>query len=588
MARWQADGSDDLMSLLRACDPGENIDLDLGALRAKVDAAIAAQSVDASADVANVTDVETEASVTPLKTRRNTAGPEVIAIAARRRWLPPMAAAASVAAVVAVGVGVFAQSIPGGPGLPGLPGRSPLLPAASQMSVEGASTRLDLIEKDVTFEASGLSDEGGKATVFTYAKNSKPTTQDVSKLANSLGLGGDVKKVGDAYLVAGMSGASLRVSIDPLASLVFANPAVAVPDCIPVAKNPNETGAPGTTVAPSSPSAGIPLETPTVLPTNPGGTSPGTSPSDTTPTSPSPTSPTSPPSPTYTPSPEPTYWPTTPPSTGTMAPPIKPADPGIAIPNPAATSERAEHLSAVIPAGGAGAGAAGFAQAVSIKTVNPKDDATTPLATTTPSAPAPSQAGNVLSQTKTPVPPAEVNVGEGATKLNVVTTPECVPQPAPSRAQAVAEVVKVAQALGATVTTAQATVISNAGVTTLSVPVTINGQQTATTWQATVTAKGVSSVRGQLGSQEKLGTYKVVSQAEAVKRLNDAKYGPLDVMGVAGAPVSGKVDIVSASLSSSSVKQADGSSLVMPVYNMTDGQGRVWTVLAVDEQKLKD
>ena len=100
-----------------------------------------------------------------------------------------------------------------------------------------------------------------------------------------------------------------------------------------------------------------------------------------------------------------------------------------------------------------------------------------------------------------------------------------------------------------------------------------------------VSETGVASIRANLGKETKIGEYKVISEAQAVQRLNDPKYGPLDVRNQKGLPdkIDGRIDLVSARLISQPVKQKDGSILDMPVYLLTDAQGRVWTVSAVAE-----
>ena len=75
----------------------------------------------------------------------------------------------------------------------------------------------------------------------------------------------------------------------------------------------------------------------------------------------------------------------------------------------------------------------------------------------------------------------------------------------------------------------------------------------------------------------------MISPAQAVKRLNDPKFGPLDVYDPkgAGTKINGKIELVEATLTNAPIKQKNGSILSMPVYQITDTAGRVWTVLAV-------
>ena len=103
---------------------------------------------------------------------------------------------------------------------------------------------------------------------------------------------------------------------------------------------------------------------------------------------------------------------------------------------------------------------------------------------------------------------------------------------------------------------------------------------------------------------QSLGTYPVVSEVEAVERLGDPRFsgavlgrsgqaGPSEGAGPRTVPESGgpiawpveDVTIVSATLTEVRYP-ADGAVLLVPAYDLTDTEGGVWTVMAVDEELL--
>jgi hypothetical protein len=114
-------------------------------------------------------------------------------------------------------------------------------------------------------------------------------------------------------------------------------------------------------------------------------------------------------------------------------------------------------------------------------------------------------------------------------------------------------------------------------------------------------------VRAAGTSGESLGAYPVVSEVEAVARLGDPRFagavlgwsrqgaqdeaGPsaARTMPAPGGPVAWPVEdvtIVSAILTEARYTLSDGSVLLVPAYDLIDDEGRRWTVMAVDEERL--
>lgn len=100
---------------------------------------------------------------------------------------------------------------------------------------------------------------------------------------------------------------------------------------------------------------------------------------------------------------------------------------------------------------------------------------------------------------------------------------------------------------------------------------------------------------------ESLGSYPVVSETEAVERLGDPRFAgavlgsasqearPMTEAPVPGGPIAWPVEdvtIVSARLTEVRYAVADGTELLVPAYDLTDTEGRGWTVMAVDEELL--
>lgn len=108
-------------------------------------------------------------------------------------------------------------------------------------------------------------------------------------------------------------------------------------------------------------------------------------------------------------------------------------------------------------------------------------------------------------------------------------------------------------------------------------------------------------VAGEQGTS--LGSYPVVSEVEAVDRLSDPRFAgavlgsardgrppaPTGTTPVPGGPIVWPVDdvtIVSATLTTARYPLSDGQVLLVPAYDLSDGEGGRWTVLAVDEEHL--
>jgi hypothetical protein len=147
----------------------------------------------------------------------------------------------------------------------------------------------------------------------------------------------------------------------------------------------------------------------------------------------------------------------------------------------------------------------------------------------------------------------------------------------------------------------------------------LDDQQTGVTWNVTLVADGVQSLYGSLAPLVDLGDYPVVGAETAVERLNDPRFAsgyggvmPLARAGVVddaraavevpetagptvpptarpGSPIAWpvqQVTITGARLGLTQVTQADGATLLVPAYELTDDAGSVWSVVAVDEAAL--
>jgi hypothetical protein len=142
----------------------------------------------------------------------------------------------------------------------------------------------------------------------------------------------------------------------------------------------------------------------------------------------------------------------------------------------------------------------------------------------------------------------------------------------------------------------------------------VDGQRIDQAWTVELSSDGMVSASGALAQIIALGDYPVVSEQQAFERLSDPRFGaqmttlPIalrDVPAIAtdewvppteppAAPSAGTsvswpvndVAIVEARLGLARQWQPDGSVLVVPAYEFTDGDGGTWSVIAVAEAKL--
>lgn len=145
----------------------------------------------------------------------------------------------------------------------------------------------------------------------------------------------------------------------------------------------------------------------------------------------------------------------------------------------------------------------------------------------------------------------------------------------------------------------------------------LDGQRTGLSWNVTLVGDGVQSLYGWLAPLVDLGEYPVVGAATAVERLNDPRFGagsggvmPLAREGAVdemstmvepsadptvpptaqpGAAIDWpvqQVTITGARLGLTLVYQADGSTLLVPAYELTGSDGSTWSVIGVDEGSL--
>ncbi|WP_369373106.1 hypothetical protein AB1046_05375 [Promicromonospora sp. Populi] len=148
----------------------------------------------------------------------------------------------------------------------------------------------------------------------------------------------------------------------------------------------------------------------------------------------------------------------------------------------------------------------------------------------------------------------------------------------------------------------------------------VEGQRTGLSWSASVSASGIANLSGFLAETISLGQYQVVSEAEAVERLGDPRFGasggmiaqaadaraalegdtassdmmPAPDPTVPATPTPGAriawpvtdVTITSGRLGVAQQYMPDGTVLLLPAYELQDADGNVWPVLAVAEDVL--
>jgi len=157
----------------------------------------------------------------------------------------------------------------------------------------------------------------------------------------------------------------------------------------------------------------------------------------------------------------------------------------------------------------------------------------------------------------------------------------------------------------------------------------VGGQRTGGTWSVGLVGDGVQSLSGSLAPVRSLGTYDVVSARAAAARLTDPRFGagsgwPNAYAAQKGSVTAGTPSVVGQGVTSSpdlapapqrtvppttepgsaiawpviEVKlttsrrgltmytQPDGATVLLPAYELSSGDGRVWSVLAVTDSHL--
>ncbi|WP_171905411.1 hypothetical protein, partial [Cellulosimicrobium cellulans] len=155
--------------------------------------------------------------------------------------------------------------------------------------------------------------------------------------------------------------------------------------------------------------------------------------------------------------------------------------------------------------------------------------------------------------------------------------------------------------------------------TTVTAHEVVAGQRTGTSWNATFSGAGLASLYGGLAPRVPLGTYDVVSPAEAVERLGDPRFaggGPVlwaredasaqgvpEILPVPEEPAEPTVPptvaagsalawpvtdvtITEARLGLAVQHQPDGAAVLVPAYELVDAEGTVWSVIAVADGRL--
>ena len=140
----------------------------------------------------------------------------------------------------------------------------------------------------------------------------------------------------------------------------------------------------------------------------------------------------------------------------------------------------------------------------------------------------------------------------------------------------------------------------------------LDGQRTGDMWGVSFTGAGAQSVWGSLAELVELGTYDVISPAQAVERLNDPRFGstgssyPPGWMGPAARMLDGdesstprtlgtgdsfdwpvdSVTITSERLGLAQHYLGDGAVALVPSYELSAADGRTWSVIAVTDAHL--
>ncbi|GAA1730061.1 hypothetical protein GCM10009809_27000 [Isoptericola hypogeus] len=144
----------------------------------------------------------------------------------------------------------------------------------------------------------------------------------------------------------------------------------------------------------------------------------------------------------------------------------------------------------------------------------------------------------------------------------------------------------------------------------------VDGSRTGAQWSATVGEAGIAWLDGFLASTTDLGTYPVISAADAVERLGDPRFSgsvwpvvfaesteaaleehyeeptdptPPPTPPSAGDPVDwpvSDVEITSARLGLAQQYQDDGTVVMVPAYELSDAAGNAWSVVAVADEAM--
>lgn len=141
----------------------------------------------------------------------------------------------------------------------------------------------------------------------------------------------------------------------------------------------------------------------------------------------------------------------------------------------------------------------------------------------------------------------------------------------------------------------------------------VGGTLTTDTWSATVTDAGLVNLNGTLAAVVELGSYDVVSPAEAVRRLGDPRFGSSSMVALAAGaearseaaapdgpgpvpapPAAGgriawpvtDVTITGARLALTQQWTDTGAVLFVPAYELSDAEGNTWSVIAVTDDAL--
>lgn len=234
------------------------------------------------------------------------------------------------------------------------------------------------------------------------------------------------------------------------------------------------------------------------------------------------------------------------------------------------------------------------------------------------------------------VAPGSAATTEPAPDVSVLPAPRpqpadpsvCDPGSTPTGDAAVAAARDLVERLGVDTAAYEFTVGEDTGLpglVTVQGAQVVDGTQTGVVWSVGLAGDGVQSASGPLASLVDLGTYDVVSAAEAVDRLNDPRFGassgavvPLaraaaeagvadDAMAGApaepqpaaeptvppvpapGSPLAWPVEhvtLVDARLGVTLLTAADGATLLVPAWELTDADGGTWSVVAVVEDRL--